>query len=247
MVKNNENILAEFVKITMQLINNIPDQILAIKNKDGLHVYASPAYCLLVGKSLENLLKLRSCSVSLRFNHDTPQLNQPDTIELEVLTQKRSKSYIRIHDFKTGIIPRTFIKSPIIDSVTNDVIGLFVQCFEFGGTGLDQNILNIDETADYSNIVDFPVNLSKREKQLIFFCIAKLGSQEIANMISKIENKIISKNTIDNIFQIQLFNKFGVYSRQALYVKLMQLGYNKFIPKEVLTVATFPTEKLIVY
>lgn len=210
-------------------------------------MYASPAYCLLVGKPLEDLLKLQSCALSLSFNEEGTTLNQPDAIELEVLNKRQPKSYIRIHDFATGITPRTFVKSPIIAPVTEEVIGLFVQCFELGNISLEQNSPNIDKPINYPNIVNLSLNLSKREKQLIYFCIAKLSSQEIADKISKIENKTISKNTIDNIFQNQLFAKFGVYSRLALYTKLIQLGYNRFIPKEILTTTTFQTTKLVVY
>lgn len=36
------------------------------------------------------------------------------------------------------------------------------------------------------------------------------------------------------MFNKQLFPKFGVYNRKALYDKLITLGYNRLMPKNVL-------------
>jgi hypothetical protein len=68
----------------------------------------------------------------------------------------------------------------------------------------------------------------------------QLTSQEIADIIFKIEGKKISKSTIDSLFNDQLYIKFNVGSRTALYKKLEQLGYDKLIPSDVLSSTSTP-------
>lgn len=90
------------------------------------------------------------------------------------------------------------------------------------------------------NASEFP-KLSKREKQVIFFFMANLSSLEIAEMIYKIEGKKVAKSTIDSLFNDQLYAKFDVYSRPALYQKLQAMGYDQLTPKEVLS----PTSRML--
>jgi hypothetical protein len=61
-----------------------------------------------------------------------------------------------------------------------------------------------------------------------------MSSQAIAEMLFQLEGKRVSKSTIDSIFNDQLYAKFDVYSRTALYNKLQELGYETKIPKDLL-------------
>ncbi len=54
-------------------------------------------------------------------------------------------------------------------------------------------------------------------------------------MLYQIGGKSITKSTVDSIFNDQLYAKFDVYSRIALYKKLQSLGYDQLIPKELLS------------
>lgn len=117
-------------------------------------------------------------------------------------------------------------------------MGLLFQGFEIGGTTLEKHIIKaFDDNAKKSNTLksgELP-KLSRREKQVIFFFMANLSSQEITEMLYKIEGKHIAKSTIDSLFNDQLYVKFDVYSRAALYKKLQMLGYGQLIPKELLS------------
>jgi hypothetical protein len=46
---------------------------------------------------------------------------------------------------------------------------------------------------------------------VIFLFLLNLDSKSIAEIINRIENKTISKNTIDQIFTTQLMPNFAVY------------------------------------
>ena len=69
---------------------------------------------------------------------------------------------------------------------------------------------------------------------MVFFFLLNLESSTIAEVLSKIENKRITKNSIDQIFSKQLLPKFGVYSRKALYNKLYDNGYTRIVPQNIL-------------
>ena len=61
------------------------------------------------------------------------------------------------------------------------------------------------------------------------------------------EGKKLRKGTIDCVFTDQLFPKFEVYNRQALYAKLVQLGYNRLIPNEMLPKQTMALDTHTIY
>ena len=72
---------------------------------------------------------------------------------------------------------------------------------------------------------------------MIFLFLLNLDSKSIAeiiNRIDRIENKTISRNTIDQIFTTQLMPNFAAYGRKALHIKLVQLIYYRFIPRNIL-------------
>lgn len=124
--------------------------------------------------------------------------------------------------------------SPIINPASDNVVGIL---------GLIHNleIFNLSSIlAQYYKASELAVPsmgkllLTEREKQTIFFFLLNLDSKSIAEILSRIENKQISKNSLDQMFNKQLFPKFVVYNRKALYDKLITLGYNRLMPKNIL-------------
>ncbi len=91
------------------------------------------------------------------------------------------------------------------------------------------------------------IKLSKREKQVVFLFLSNFNSQEIANILSQIDNKSISKNTIDSVFADQLFIKFNVVNRTALRNELLKYDFNRLIPKELLIDTSIPLDKMSTY
>lgn len=81
---------------------------------------------------------------------------------------------------------------------------------------------------------EYQIKLTNREKQVVFLFLLNLDSSTIAKIISRIEGKTISKNAIDQVFKSQLIPKFSVFGRKALYDKLIDLGYYRFVPNNIL-------------
>ncbi len=76
------------------------------------------------------------------------------------------------------------------------------------------------------------VELTKREREILFLACLRLSSREIAEIITHKANKQISSSTIGNIIRQQLFKKFKVYSLEALISKAITLGYYTSVPNE---------------
>lgn len=66
-----------------------------------------------------------------------------------------------------------------------------------------------------------------------------LESQAIADLMSKLENKQVTKNAIDQILNKRLFLKFNVYNRKSLHEKLSEYGFQRIIPHNILVDGLF--------
>lgn len=239
----NYSLLKKFINNLKELVEQVPSQLIAIKDLQYKYVYASPAYIDLIGISKIKLIGKTCSELNLKPIIET----DIDHIEDEqVVLNNTVKSFIKIHSLSTGIQPRTFIKSPIIDN--GNVIGIMAQCYEFGDIN---NANNFNQKNNFKRmskeITQLQNQLTRREKQIIFLFINRNNSQEIANILGNIEKKSVSKSTIDSIFKNQLYEKFKVYNRDALYCKLIDLDFEKLIPQEILIAASFSLKRQYVY
>lgn len=168
-----------------------------------------------------------------------------------IIKTRKGYASLKIINFSDGLKPRVFLKHPLINSNTDNVVGVLFQTFEWGiTTNFTQQIIQLYNTFDHEErtIADkMSYKLTKRERQVVFFFLARLSSQEIADTLFKLDGKKIAKSTIDNIFTEQLYKKFNVTNRPALYSKLVEFGYNKLIPQEVLVSSIIPLATSRVY
>lgn len=124
--------------------------------------------------------------------------------------------------------------SPVINPATNNVVAVhgnpkYIETFNLWA------IFEKFYTHGQIKLHQFQsIKLTEREKQVIFLFLRNLDSHTIANIITNLENKKISKNAIDQIFTSQLMPKFEVYGRKSLKNKLIELGYYRFIPRNML-------------
>ena len=129
-----------------------------------------------------------------------------------------------------GVITHT----PIVNPETKNVVALHVNVNRLDIFNLSILLASYYKNEDLTlRELKGPV-LTEREKQVVFFFLLNLESYTIAEVLSKIENKKITKNSIDQLFFKQLLPKFGVYSRKALYNILNENGYTRFIPQNIL-------------
>ncbi|WP_162198814.1 hypothetical protein [Candidatus Coxiella mudrowiae] len=80
-----------------------------------------------------------------------------------------------------------------------------------------------------------PPYLTKREKQVIFFFLANLSSQEIVDILYNLEARKVSKALSTAFLTINYISNLIANSFPALYKILQEMGYKKKISKELLT------------
>jgi hypothetical protein len=149
----------------------------------------------------------------------------------EVIDLNKRTSHIETHTLPDSTIRIYQIdKHPIVNPETNNVVAIWVK-----GDEVQANTARIITNSYVSkNNSNMEACLTEREKQVVFFLMINFNSEMIAEFISKIENKQISKNAIDQLFKNQLFPKFGVYNRKALSEKLLSIGFDRLIPYNIL-------------
>lgn len=209
-----------------------PKQIITVKNADSVHVFCSDYLAKLTGIELDQLLGKK---VWLPLYDNDSNLEKTILAEdKEIMSHREGKMLLRINRFVSGLTPYLSLKIPLINPTTNHVVGLLFQGWEIGANLTTLMVASLNLTRKSIHLTKMP-KLTKREKEVIFFFMSHLSSQEIADMLSNLEKKSMSKSTIDSIFNDQLYIKFKVHSRISLYKKLQSLGYDLLVPKELLS------------
>lgn len=186
------------------------------------------------------LLKSRT-SIELGINDEelAKILIKPQIIGYlnKVITSKQTVKILTFKALPNSNI-RIFIVNfiPVINPSTDNIVAIWVRpnpievfnvstllfrYFKYGAIDIPGSKFN-------------SIHLTKKEKCVIFFFMLNFESQAIADLISKIENKNITKNAIDQIFSKRLLPKFSVFSRKALYEKLHEYGFQRLIPHNAL-------------
>lgn len=166
----------------------------------------------------------------------------------KVIETREAQHAINIHWFEGVVQPYLTSKYPIINEETGNIVAMFNIRQKVLYNSIQHQLLRALEIYDESKNIEFEkFKLTKREKQLIFLFLSGLSSKEIAIVLSKIDGKEVSKNTIDNIFTNQLRIKFNAFSREALYEKLLRLGFDRLVPKDLLVNVKIPLLSLTTY
>ncbi len=235
-----EEFLNKLIDSIDLLVSASPQQLVGIKNTSSLMIYYSKKFANFLGIEQKQIIGKRTF-LPLYDNPDieTTILNEDET----VINERRQLRVLKINKVGGTLKPYVCIKSPLINPHTNNLVGILLQGFEISVLNLNQHIFNSYKQFKSSNANNTQLpHLTKREKQVIYFFMAQLTSQEIADTIYKLEGKKVSKSTIDSVFNDQLYLKFDVNSRIALFNKLRELGYDKLIPAEVLNSMSIPLE-----
>ncbi len=237
---NDKQFLQAMISAVELTSSGIPDQMLSIKDLNSVNLYCSKGFADAIGVAQTSIAGSTFCTGQI--------LDIVISEDQKVFKSRKLQAFLKIDRFHNMIKPLIFIKSPIINPNTNNVVGLLLQVFEYGITNnFHQQIVSLYNSFSTKAKQLVPIKLSKREKQVIFFFLAHLSSQEIAETLHKLENKRVTKSTIDSIFTDQLYLKFDVTNRIALHQKLLELGYNKFIPQEILISSSVPLEAAKIY
>lgn len=211
------------------LMKILPKQLFSIKDLDATTIYMS--------EGLANFLQIEVSSiigkVTLFSLYEDPDIEQKIKEEdKKIINSRMAGTILKVNKINGSLKAYLCIKAPIINPETNHVVGLLVQVIESGIVNFMDNLLLENIECNSSDVVP---SLSKRERQVIFFFMAHFSSEEIVQALLKVSGKKITKNAVDNIFKDQIFPKFDVYSRVALYKKLKMFGFNHKVPQEILT------------
>lgn len=242
-IQTDQAFLEKIIESLKCLDSAVPHQKVGIKDTNSIVRYCSFAFAKGVGVEIDNIIGKLDW-----LPHKEPFLDIALNEDQKVMDARETRMFLKINRFNQTLKPLLCVKSPLINPETNNVVGTIFYLFDYN---FSMNFQQYIESLYKKNQIHQPneatIKLSKREKQIIFFFLAHFSSQEIAGLLYQIENKKVTKSTIDSIFTEQLYVKFDVDNRIALHKKLLLLGYDHFIPEDILIRSSNPLEKLIVY
>ena len=224
------------VAVTISSIS-VPDSFVRI-------VFSSKSYADNINQELNDLIG--TTGLPIKSGKYSPENSIKE--DRKVILNKKNYEFLKVCRFNNKLHIFILNKIPIINPDTMNVVGILGLFKPIGMCSLSREIVNSfsDSFKTKTRFLN-TVRLSKREKQVIFLFLSNLSSQEIANTLSQIDNKTISKNTVDSIFADQLFIKFNAVSRASLREILIAQGFNKVIPKELLIEISIPLKELNTY
>ena len=199
-----------------------------------LRYYNGSYHKVLEFKIGENIFsKLQSNSLCNILEYDKQKIYSAIRQTLNGIQQDTISFYATPCNIATKMVIKLL---PIYE--TNRVIGIIAFLAQ------DNNFMNIINHPDtrchldrntgiehsLSKKIHNTTKLTKRERHVIFLLINKYTSREIAEILSRIEDKIIVKDSIDKTIRTQIMKKFNCLNRTTLINKLLNLGYHTMMP-----------------
>ncbi len=242
-VATDDDFLNKLVESFTFIDQAIPGQKMGIKDKAFILRYCSSAFAEGVGFTAQEII-----GKIYWLPQKDPFLDIAINEDKNVMNTRETHFFLKINRFNNTLKPLLCVKSPLINHATNNVVGTIFYLYDYNfALNFQQYIDKLYKKSPTNELKETKINLSKREKQVVFFFLAHLSSQEISDLLYQIENKRITKSTIDSIFTEQLYVKFDVTNRTALHKKLLHLGYDQFIPEDILIRSSNPLSTLVVY
>ena len=207
--KSNQDYLNQVLDAVKCISVSTPECMIAIKATDSTHLFCADYWADKLCMQQTEIIGKIGCMRAYDFD---PDIEEQIIAEYQAVISTRSPVMtLKILQTTDGIEPYYCLKSPIINPDNQDLIALYCQGFYLS----NQNYAALlhDDTPRVKQ-QDLP-DLTKREKEVIFLFLSNLNSQAIAETLSKLENKPLSKSTIDSLFSDKLYKKFNVYSRPA--------------------------------
>jgi len=180
----------------------------------------------------EELIGLDDFELNLNSHKMNTLFKQQDLLTLQGQTLEIIHSLEEDHHDKAYLLQ----KSPLRDS-NNKVVGLTYHCSAWSQTNLLKLMNQLDKKHQPSEAVakDYqldenanPLDLSKRELECLFLMLRGRTAQQTANVLQ------LSRRTVESYLD-NMKNKFGCLNKSELLVKAMMLGYQKHLPKSLLS------------
>ena len=193
-----QDYLAKVIATYTQLDELMPHFRVLISDVRGITLFCSKLYIITRGSD-----NLTVGSSSLPAGGGKYHPDQALAEWQEVVQTKLSKHAINVNLFEGVVQPYLTSKYPLINEETGNVVAIFNVRQKVLYNSIQHQLLRALDIYPEAKIIDFEkYKLTKREKQLIFLFLSGLSSKEIALILSKVDNKDISKKTIDSILII---------------------------------------------
>lgn len=195
---------------------------------------------LFVSQPLLKLLRQKTGDLQGKRLRDlsqvSPFINEYSELFKKVLQRANPVSVLIAHDFdNTGIKTIKLLhKEPIVSPLTGKILAIIDEVRDFTiNREFAQFISLMNHTAGTSANIKLadPISLTKRQKEIIFLLSLGKSPKNIAEFISRIENKLLSPATVTAIINKHLYLKFGVNSTSQLIEKAILLGFVDNIPE----------------
>jgi len=234
MISNDNEFLNEIITVVDMLIHQFGyNNMVCIKDINGRYVYASNSYIKLILSPRVKRGIIGKTDKELEVFPETNYTEIGEKEDHEVIQENHMISFLKIYPYPSGTRPLIFNKATLINKKTGNIIGIIIRVTDISVKNLASKILEIHQVKIGSQTITegaISYNLTPREQQVIFLFMANFSSPDIAKIISQIEDKSISKSYIDKVFTDQLYVKFMVHDRKALFDKLYMLKLDDHLP-----------------
>ena len=209
-----------------------PNRFMAIKDKDLKYIYVNAGFASVYGLNSERIIGKSELELERKF-----MTGYSAKEEHNIIYNNSAEYYLNISTNNNHQIPVVFSKTPITNPHSGNVAGILIECLDMNIFSVSRNICRQMEIPNEPIKAQKAIRLSLREQQAVFLFLANFNSQDIADIINKIEGNHITKNTIDSIFR-NLFIKFDCANRVELFKRLIQYHFDQIIPKNILPECT---------
>lgn len=249
MTNSNITKLNEFVLLAKKVGEFIPHQMSFITDKDFKIIYCAQSFSRLTKINVGEILNQETFNARPHgLNFDIEVINQAI---INVFHDRKKRYICQVISQQSSNVNRLvdLYLGPIMNKDTGEVIAVIIQVMRFKPAFKIEMVFsavrninpNIKEE-EIEGMVDIATNnltrsfahaikLTEREENVVFLLLMFYSSREIADILSKIEHKIITKDSIDKLITNQLQVKFNSIHRHSLVRKLITLQYHNHVPK----------------
>lgn len=154
---------------------------------------------------------------------------------LNCYLNKRIIQFLSVNKIrKTGYETLLFEYTPLINKNTNNVVAILISAEV---PLIPINFHNLKERLKLNNqdevIVEDKLDLSEREKEILFLLFHCSSRAEIAEIISKIHGKKLTESAIRKLIQRNLYTKFNVVNDLELRNAIRHTGFHLKIPDSI--------------
>ena len=180
------------------------------------------------------------------FNRSLTRFTFTNANLLSCLLNKRVIQFLSVNKIrKTGYETLLFEYTPLINKNTNNVVAILISAEV---PLIPINFHNLKErlklNSQAETIFDDRLELSEREKEILFLLFHCSSRVEIAEIISKVHGTKLTESAIRKLIQRNLYTKFNVLNDLELRNAIRNAGFHLRIPDSISNEFIFTVDDL---